>query len=62
MQKDNYKWVDVFPTFEDGRILSLIKGISYILLITENEVAITNLSEKLGVLRVEADKRGLNYE
>lgn len=62
MQKDTYKWVDIFPTFEDGRIISLIGGIRIILTMTDNPIAITNLSEKLGVLIQEAEKRGLRYE
>ena len=60
MEKDNYKWLEVFKTFEDSRIKSLIEGITRVLSITENPIAITNLSEKLGVLLVEAEKRGLS--
>lgn len=52
MKKDKYKWIDSVPNLSDERIE---------LHITDTNV-LTNLNERLGALRCEAMKRGLNYE
>ena len=59
MEKDNYKWLDSVPNLSDERIVLYIKGITRRIEIVEDKDVLTNLNERLGVLEVEAEKRGL---
>lgn len=59
MEKDNYKWLDSVPKLSDERIILYIKGISLRLTFVTDKDVLTNLNERLGVLQVEAEKRGL---
>ena len=60
MEKDSYKWLDSVPKLSDERIILYIKGISLRLTFVTDKDVLTNLNERLGVLQVEAQKRGLN--
>lgn len=62
MEKDNYKWLDSVPNLSDERIILYIKGLSLRLSYVTDKDVLTNLNERLGVLQVEAKKRGLSYE
>ena len=62
MNKDNYKWLDSVPNLSDKRIVLYIKGITRRIEIVEDKDVLTNLNERLGVLEVEAEKRGLIVE
>ena len=62
MEKDNYKWLDSVPKLSDERIILYIKGISLRLTFVTDKDVLTNLNERLGVLQVEAEKRGLSVE
>ena len=62
MEKDNYKWLDSVPKLSNERIILYIKGISLRLTFVTDKDVLTNLNERLGVLQVEAEKRGLSVE
>ena len=62
MEKDNYKWLDSVPNLSDERIELYIKGLLLRLTYVTDTNVLTNLNERLGVLQIEAMKRGLNYE
>lgn len=62
MEKDNYKWLDSVPNLSDERIELYIKGLLLRLTYVTDTNVLTNLNERLGVLQVEAEKRGLSYE
>ena len=62
MEKDNYKWLDSVPNLSDERIKLYIKGLLLRLTYVTDPIILTNLNERLGVLQVEAERRGLSYE
>ena len=55
----NYEWVENVSNLPDNSVITLIKGISRRLEIVTREEVSANLETRLGVLELEAEKRGL---